>query len=93
MGMWWNPVYMRGEDGSDGHAWVCDGYKYIRDMGMATLIPNPKDPRFRLEEKSPNGYMAYGLYINQISANAGEYFHMNFGWGGGSDGWYNRNVY
>lgn len=36
-------------------------------------------------------YEANSLKSN--TSDAGEYFHMNFGWGGGSDGWYSSYKY
>ena len=84
-----NPVYIRGQNSEDGHAWVCDGYKWIRDLVIVTLIKKPNDPRFKIVPTSPNGFMIYDATgLKKKYSDAGEYFHMNFGWGGGSDGWY-----
>ncbi len=84
-----NPVYIQGKNNEDGHAWVCDGYKWIRDMVIATLIKKPNDPRFKIVPTSPNGFMVYDATgLKKKNTEAGEYFHMNFGWGGLSDGWY-----
>lgn len=33
------------------------------------------------------------LYLNAYPSDAGEYLHVNLGWGGDSDGWYYRYVY
>lgn len=84
-----NPVYIQGKNNEDGHAWVCDGYKRIRDMVIATLIKKPNDPRFKIVNTSPNGFMIYDATgLKKKDSEAGEYFHMNFGWGDNSDGWY-----
>lgn len=96
-----NPVYMQGFDAAhgskrNGHAWVCDGYKNVKYDAIATFIPNPSDNRFRLEEKSNYGFVACGVTLypnNTIEGKSyGEYFHMNMGWGGSSNGWYRINT-
>lgn len=89
-----NPVYLRGgrTDGV-GHAWVCDGYKNTEAKSIATFLPNPKDPRFRAEEKTPNGFIEYGINLQSTAALIGQYFHMNLGWNGDSNGWYNYATY
>ena len=84
-----NPVYMRGYNGSKGHAWVCDGYKWIRDMVIATLIKNPNDPKLKIVNTSPNGFMIYDATgLKNKVTDDGKYFQMKFGWGGDSNGWY-----
>lgn len=84
-----NPVYIQGDNGKKGHAWVCDGYRNVEDVVIATLIKKPKDPRFKIVPMSPNGFMIYeATALKKKESEAGEYFHMNFGWGGLSDGWY-----
>lgn len=84
-----NPIYMQGDNGVKGHAWVCDGYRCIKDVVISTLIKKPNDPRFKMVDMSPNGFMIYEANgLKKKTSEAGEYFHMNFGWGGGSDGWY-----
>ncbi len=84
-----NPVFISGFNTENGHAWVCDGYKNVRDVVIATLIKKPNDPRFKRVNMSPNGFMIYeATALKKKTSEAGEYFHMNFGWGGGSNGWY-----
>ena len=85
-----NPVYIRGINSEGkGHAWVCDGYKWIRDLVIATLIKNPNDPRFKIVPRSPNGFMIYDATgLKKKESEDGEYFHMNFGLSDGTDGWY-----
>ncbi len=85
-----NPVYIRGTNSEGkGHAWVCDGYKWVRDMVIATLIKKPNDPRFKIVPTSPNGFMIYDATgLKKKESDAGEYFHMNFGLRDGTDSWY-----
>ena len=85
-----NPVYIRGENSEGtGHAWVCDGYKWIRDLVIVTLIKKPNDPRFKIVPMSPNGFMIYDATgLKNKDSDAGEYFHMNFGLRDGTDSWY-----
>lgn len=46
-----NPTYIQGINSSGkGHAWVCDGYRNIQSISIATFIPNPNDPRFELKK-------------------------------------------
>lgn len=50
--------------------------------------------RFKIATMSPNGFMIYEANsLKSNTSDAGEYFHMNFGWGGGSDGWYSSYKY
>lgn len=84
-----NPVYIQGDNGTKGHAWVCDGYKQTKDVVIATLIKKPKDPRFKIVPMSPNGFMIYEApALKKKDSEAGEYFHMNFGNNGQYDGWF-----
>lgn len=84
-----NPVYIQGDNGTKGHAWVCDGYKNTKEVVIATLIKKPNDPRFKIVPMSPNGFMIYeATALKRKDSEAGEYFHMNFGNDGQSDGWY-----
>ena len=88
-----NPVYIRGANSEAGHAWVCDGYRYTESKSVATFIPNPNDPRFKFEEKTPNGFVDYSLHLQNTDSSIGKFFHMNLGWGGDSNGWYNYTTY
>lgn len=75
------PVYMRGE-GSDGHAWVCDGvlhrldeYEYYVEYLYNGAYDNLGETLIDLPERVTLNYNYYR-------------YHMNWGWGGTSDGWY-----
>lgn len=83
------PVYMRGDNGKllpafgyEGHAWVCDGV--IRNM-----------PEYEYYVEYLNSVKEYTNYGMTLIENPGKtagisytMFHMNWGWGGSSDGWY-----
>ena len=88
-----NPVYIQGANSEAGHAWVCDGYRNTESKSVATFIPNPNDHRFRCEEKTPNGFVDYALHLQNTAPSIGKFFHMNLGWGGDSNGWYNYTTY
>lgn len=91
-----NPTYIQGINSSGkGHAWVCDGYRNIQSISIATFIPNPNDPRFELKKKSPNGFIGYDVNLqNTPVSEIGKYFHMNLGWwAGASNGWYRYDTY
>lgn len=93
-----NPVFMSGRNSDgDGHAWVCDGYMDKKYDAITTYLPNKSDPRFKREPTSPQGFAAYELSIYPISSldggQYGEFFHMNFGWGGYCDGWCRANAH
>ena len=39
-------------------------------------------------------YLDYPISVNPVNDNMyGEFFYMNFGWGGINDGWYRSNAY
>lgn len=72
------PVYIRGNDGADGHAWVCDGY-YSKDQTYKLLAYSMMYLENRDFPQSP--------YYCEVSAtrqvNRGKYFHANWGWDDG----------
>lgn len=77
------PVYMRGEcsNTGDGHAWVCDGYRYSEPEYMYRLftVPPGQIPVTRLEEAYRESvYDARSIVTH----------HMNWGWGGDYNGYY-----
>lgn len=78
------PVYMSGMDRlmfpSIGHAWVCDGTN-TKKTKTSYLI------EFIYGGPGYYNFSDYGHYPSESSL---EYldFHMNWGWGGASDGWY-----
>ncbi len=84
-----NPFYMRGE-GSDGHAWVCDGYQERRFPGIISVVA-VKSPMIDLGYDEETGYfdISFNYYNKEESATLPDYFHMNMGNGkNGGDGWY-----
>lgn len=81
------PVYMSGVDRllfpTVGHAWVCDGTKTkttTTNYLIEFLYGGP-------------GYYNFSNYGHYPSESSFEYLdlHMNWGWGGESDGWYIYN--
>lgn len=74
------PVYMRGSDGKDGHAWVCDGVMISEYDNQIYLMI--------LSSSSPYYYKQY----SEPTPNAQRYthtsFHMNWGWNGNHNGWF-----
>lgn len=75
-----NPVYMRGELSSGGHAWVSDGYYVYQETTEYNLYVVGYE----------NGRPAKMTLNTQelMPGQALEYFHMNWGWGGLDDGYY-----
>lgn len=76
-----SPIYMRGDSSDGGHAWVCDGYrglsrKYIELWGLENS-PNEVQPKCYRQ-----------IYTTEM-AEGFTTIHMNWGWGGVSNGWYN----
>lgn len=83
------PVYMRGEYGEDyAHAWVVDGY-YDYKYGVETyvyggievipIIPNPN---------IPDGYVLVESTVTHTKL-----LHINWGWSGLCNGWFNWGNY
>lgn len=78
------PTYMSGLMWSDkendyiGHAWVCDGYRYVSSTTQYTLIVIPSDTGYFWEQE--------GSY--QSPLNISEYTHLNWGYSGENDAWY-----
>lgn len=74
------PVLMSGASGaSSGHSWVCAGYRTSSQSSEYHL--------YVLSIVPPLQYEYSGLNYTYSSGN-GEYFYMNWGWGGLYDGWY-----
>lgn len=81
------PVYMRGENTSTGkgHAWISEGYLNKKYQAVISMIDARGDG---------TPYFDYPLSVNPINDDQyGEFFYMNFGWGGDNDGWYRSNAY
>lgn len=78
------PVYMRGERYDDGkikgHAWVVDGYKYIRN----TYLVYKREVGTTLW--FPTGYVNYTYEQT-------DYIHCNWGWSGLGNGYFLYNVF
>ena len=74
------PVYMSGLNSSGGgHAWVCDGYKYEYTNYSALYVDR--------------NFGSYSWYSGVSKGDEIKYFHMNWGWGGTSNGWlYSRSA-
>lgn len=80
------PVYMRGEKGNDGHAWVCDGYKetiittdyQVMAIDKATF-DHQNIPYYR------SLYSCSNVVINAL-------LHLNWGWYGYKNGYYSENL-
>ncbi len=83
------PLYERGTESgkTEGHAWVCDGYKYM-DTYMSNIL-------FILDDSCyPDlKYMMVDEYIDYLDVGVVRMFHMNWGWGGTHDGWYFDNFH
>ena len=83
------PVYARGVDTSknEGHAWVMDGIKYSERYITYTLfrLTDTAYPDFKYDEaENADSFTEYSF----LSSN----FHMNWGWGGSSNGWFYDNL-
>ncbi len=67
----------------NGHAWVCDGFRYTclkRNLTVVTI-------------SAMYGYVEvrYTPDTDGSTATETNYFHMNWGWGGSNNGWFNIN--
>ncbi len=84
-----NPVFVTGsDDGSGiGHAWVCDGFYEKKTNGIISVVAGSRLQAF---ERDENEYYDIGftpkLYIE--TPPYAQYYHVNLGWEGVSDGWY-----
>lgn len=76
------PLYMRGENTEEGHAWVCDGYKSSETTAYYELMAIDKSTFDH--EKKPYYRV---LYSCSKRINSTTTFHMNWGWGN-SGGYY-----
>lgn len=77
------PVYMRGDNSHDGHAWVCDGYdySYYRDTKQVVIL---EDTSYNGSEPNEMSYL--DSEVNEKSHLI--LFHMNWGWAGSHNGFY-----
>lgn len=78
------PVYITGWDKYliSGHAWVVDGYK----------IENYKETEYIYYFDANCGYNGRGMTADGLSIR-NIYFHHNFGWSGGANGYYIDGVF
>lgn len=76
------PVYMVGytTDGSIGHSWVCDGYGFSQQRIVYTL--------YVIATSHTLEYVSACDPSDGDILSAGNYFHMNWGWGGRNNGWF-----
>lgn len=81
------PVYARGAKGflKSGHAWVVDGTYYYQNNVTYTLfrLADTAYPDFKYEEAENADRWTEQSHVNT--------YHMNWGWGGRHDGWFNDN--
>ena len=68
-----NQIWLvRGESSSSGHAWICDGTRYIQAIHYFATRENSSQP----------------WNIIQRNIYTSLYVHYNWGWYGSSNGWY-----
>lgn len=84
------PVYMRGEDQDTefGHAWVVDGY-YDYKYGVETYTYGGVN----LIPPSPNPQVPAGYVLTESTVVHTQMLHMNWGWAGVCNGWFNLGEY
>lgn len=70
-------VLMRGKEGNSGHAWVLDGYQYVRID--KTEYTRPVGEELWTKGETRTSYASYN--------------HLNWGWNGDSNGYYLTNVF
>lgn len=75
------PVYMSGVDqySNKGHAWVCDGYSYVADYTRYSLFVIPMDDEITWLKE---------IESREIYRGSTCLFHMNWGWDGDHDGYF-----
>jgi len=80
------PVYIRGNRGSSGHAWIADGY-LKRDVTKSETI------KYMIIEHKDDGKTSYRYEdITESWTTSYRLIHFNWGWGNGN-GYYNNNVF
>jgi len=80
-------VFMSGVDSdkSEGHAWVCDGYKR-EHRSIKYFVEYLYGSEGNYEYKSPELPSIDGL--GTADRNGNYYLHMNWGWNGQENGWF-----
>lgn len=91
------PLYMRGDDGVAGHAWVCDGvqttYTHISYFVEYMVNYRYNDYTYSIPAGLPTPANP-GVAQNASGTNEYTYFHMNWGWGGTMNDWFlNNDIY
>lgn len=74
------PVYVRGDNGKEGHAFICNGYKNLEKRVTIELTSTNS---LTVKDYSTNPYFIYKSSQGNRTA-TGEYFSFNWGWGGSS---------
>lgn len=85
----WDIIIMGGKTDKNanvGHAWIVDGYKSRIDHYENYAIENPKFDIYGNVIITGEPYQVYDAVIYSMS-------HINWGWGGLSNGYYDVNVY
>lgn len=67
-----NPVYIRARNENSGHAWVTDGYKYIKKY----------EEHYKVDFKENTRELVGGTTTIE------RFLHFNYGWGGEYNGYY-----
>lgn len=93
-----NPIYLHGVNSYNiGHAWVCDGYMDKKHEASISFIPSANDPRFEFEYNPGSIFADYNTHAYSpawvLNGQYGEFFHMNLGWFGNSNGWFREIFY
>ena len=77
------PVLMTGFSDNAGHAWICDGLQtHTRYVTYSLLLISCSEPLKYEQWGTP--------YVDHLTA-VPTMYHMNWGWYGGSDGFYTDN--
>lgn len=80
------PVFMQGfNSANEGHGWVCDGYKSTQTTSWYEVMALDK------ATMDHTGNPEFRCMFSKSDGDVFDYYHMNFGWGGSSDGYYLDN--
>ncbi|WP_165042216.1 C10 family peptidase [Dysgonomonas sp. ZJ709] len=75
------PIYYRGTESGEGHAWVIDGYQDFIVNYYGQLKAFDKQTGNVILDNPWQMIMGNNFMHSKI-------YHVNFGWGGSSNGWY-----
>ncbi len=83
------PIYMGGDGTTSnvGHAWVCDGYKYIATSTEISLMA------YVGEYYSMYGQYMENLWSKTTQGSTSSYLHHNWGWSGSYNGWFSSSSF